>query len=120
MSDMLKQNQAVAQRQRSSCQALAKVLSIEPIHGEEALSVRSLAVGDVADNAGMAKFRQKLRLAGEALPFFMPSRASVQQLEGDGVPAVAVGRPVDRAHPAAAGGALDLNAIGKEADRPEL
>lgn len=117
--DLLDQAQAIVHRERPPRKALSEILAFEPIHGEEALTVGSLAVRNMSDDAGVAKLGQELGFAGEALHFAM-SFVSMQKFEGDGVSAVTVGGAVDGAHAAAACGALDLEAIGKEAARHKL
>ncbi len=117
--NLLEEAQAIPYGQRTPCQALAEIVSIEPLHGQEALTIGGLAMGDMGNDAGVAKLGEELRLAEKALSFVATVCPHVQELERNGVPAVAVGGAVDGAHAAAAGGTLNLEAIGKEAARRE-
>ncbi len=91
---------------------IAEVDAVEPLHRQEALAVRGLAVGDVRDDVRVAQLREDAGLAGEAFGLVGAADAVMQQLEGHQLAAVAVTRAKHGAHAAAAGDALDLESIG--------
>ncbi len=53
--------------ERPAREAGCEVLAVEPLHGEEQLAGGGLAVGDVADDAGVDQLGEQLDLALEAL-----------------------------------------------------
>src|SRR5262249_38873511 len=112
--------QTFARGQRAVRQALAEVFPVEPLHGEVPSAVPGLTMRDVGDDAGVAELGQQLRFTEESLCFVRFGRTGVHELEADRATAVAVDGAVNRAHATAAGGALDLEAIGDEVARRDL
>lgn len=49
---------AVSQRQRAVEQAMVHIL--QPLHGQKALSIGGLSVGDIRDDGGVVKLREQL------------------------------------------------------------
>jgi hypothetical protein len=52
---LTEQTERIADRQWASTETLTQVLSIEPLHRQEALSIGSRPMRDVGNNAGMLK-----------------------------------------------------------------
>lgn len=114
-SDAPQQQQGIAQRQRPPPEAMAQILSIEPLHGEKALSARGLAMRDVGDDAGMAQLGEELGLTRKAPRFLVVGhrRLEIEQLKRHQAAGESIAGAVDRPHTAGACWALELEAIGE-------
>lgn len=117
--DLRQEGQAVGQRQRAAQEPQPKVFPVQPLHGEEMLALGCLTMSNMSDDARVVQLRQDLGFASEALPLIGPCGAGVPELEGDELAAMKVAGAIDGAHAAAACGAIDDEAVGKEAARYE-
>ena len=111
---LLKQLKRIAQGQRTASQTLRQVFAVQPLHGQELLSLRRLPVGDVRYYAGVPQLAQKLRLTRKTLRLTRSGAVPVQNLERDKVPAVRVAGAIYSPHTAAACRTVDLEAAGKD------
>ena len=105
------QAQALAEAQGAAAQALAEVLSIEPLHRQVGLARGGAAVRDVRDDVRVAQRREDLGLAREVLGDERRARVAVQELQRRGSALDPIAGPVDHGHTAFAHGGLDDEAL---------
>ena len=97
--------------ERAAREAAIEVLALEPLHREELLALRRLAVREVPDDPGVAELREHLGLRRETVALALEPR---RDLERDRRAAAAIARPPDHAHPALAGDGLDLEVLADD------
>ncbi len=119
-ADAAKEGKALVQGERSAGEPLRQIFAVEPLHRQEAVPVRRLAVIDVGDDAGVAQLGQELGLAAEAVGLIGAAAGAVEQLERHTVAALPIVGAVYGSHAAAAGQLLDHKAVGKEAPWSQL
>ncbi len=85
-------------------QPMRQALAVEPFHREPQLAVRD-AVGDVANDAGMAELSEHADLARESIE--VNDRIGPQDLDRDRLADGLVDGAIDRAHPAGPGHAFE-------------
>jgi hypothetical protein len=90
-----------------------EILALQPLHGEEGLSLVGDAVGHVGDDAGVVHLEEQPGLAREALGRIGVTRR-MDQLERHGLTVRRVQGPVDGAHAAAARQVLKEEAAREE------
>ncbi len=95
-------------RERPFDQTIRERLALEPLHRDEVFAALALSVGDVADDPRVVEPRQQHRLAGEALRVGLG--LDVEPLDRDPGAGLQIEGGKDRAHPARADLALDLEA----------
>jgi hypothetical protein len=106
--------EATGHAQARSQQASSEVLAIQPFHRQIALPSGHRSVRDVTHDGRVPHLREDAGLLRKAHD--VPSRVG-HHLERDGFPGHAIQRLVHGAHPAAAGKALDHEAIGDDLSR---
>jgi hypothetical protein len=110
------ERERLADGERLAREAAVEVLAVEPLHDEVELARGRLAVGDVADDAGVREPGEQLHLAREARDAGAPDVG--EDLDGDRVARGAITGAEDLPH--AAGAHLLLNLEPAAQQLPEL
>ncbi len=98
LRDALAQRQALVDVERSPREPLREVLALEPLHREPQPPLRRGAVAEVADDRRVLEGRQDLGLADE--PLEVVRARQLEELQGDRLAGVAIGREVHGRRPA--------------------